>query len=310
MIDFYNVVFANEVQLKDTCFRACVTFQKTAFEDTIDIERCCFSLALALPGSRFKSATITRNQFRGVDARSTIYHEKANFSRNFFTDPNKDKKEGRGESSFEDSHFHCLADFSKNHFGNVDFSGATFEKGIRFGGTKFAGQLVLDRSTLVGDVELPPQYWKPAWWSRTCRYVRGTQTPSVSGMSVDGCSRMIFRRWVQDANYLAEWRSTHSRLRYWLWFLTSDFGNSTTFWVLSSSLLVLLFAAFYSASPELCFQQSLALSFKTFLVTLGFGGDASLSGWLGGLVVVEKTIGYGMLGLLIAILADKVVRRS
>ena len=146
------------------------------------------------------------------------------------------------------------------------------------------------------------------------------------------------KRYVDDQNYISSFRKRHP-LTYLLWNITTRCGQSLLRWALLSLLLVMLFGFIYSKpkapqwlpsslhslftsiAPELDFGKFAsagdgARSFAPYYFsvvtfsTLGFGdvSPVNLAGQI--FVSLEVVLGYVMLGGLISIFTDKLVRRS
>ncbi|MGI1998697.1 pentapeptide repeat-containing protein [Shewanella frigidimarina] len=128
---------------------------------------------------------------------------------------------------------------------------------------------------------------------------------------------------INEEVYIEEFAKEHPHL-YKLWLISSDCGRSIKLWLIWSLLTVLLFAATYynlgcsgfsfaDGIKPLAEQRSYLLyiyySIVTF-TTLGFGDITPVTIEAMAVVVLEVTIGFTMLGLLISILANKVASRS
>ena len=139
---------------------------------------------------------------------------------------------------------------------------------------------------------------------------------------LDGCvSNPVLKRDVQDEQYIdaafRRWdRNWLGRLKFRLWGLF-DYGRSMFAVGVFALLIVFVFGTVYKTHPNFIHYGKHTVtpftpfyfSFVTY-TTLGFG-DVS-AGSLGGeiLVVCEVILGYVTLGLLLAILANTIARRS
>ncbi len=161
-------------------------------------------------------------------------------------------------------------------------------------------------------------------WDR--RRMRG-RYHGIRGL--DSCyGNALFRRDAADQDYLdtleMHWqgKSWMTRL-FWAWGLI-DYGRSIARVFLLATTLIVFFGLIYTAAPGLiefplcqgfapdhCDPGFSAFYFSiTTYMTLGFG-DVHPRTHLGELVVsIEVTLGYLTLGLLLAVLADKVARRG
>jgi Pentapeptide repeats (8 copies)/Ion channel len=164
-----------------------------------------------------------------------------------------------------------------------------------------------------------------------------TYVSSVSLSSTTHCGITVgstykdsarFERMVKDQHYTDELRSGAfwDRLWYRFWWLSSDCGRSMGRWALWAAIWALLFGAVFtwlgtahfhldrlegiaSEDPGYRFLVMLYYSVVTF-TTLGFG-DVVPKTLLGALfVTLEVIAGYLMLGGLIALLGERIARRS
>jgi hypothetical protein len=138
---------------------------------------------------------------------------------------------------------------------------------------------------------------------------------------IDSCyGNALFKRAAADQDYLdtleAIWRPTWRRhlFRFWGWI---DYGRSFGIVAFISFVIVSFFALIFYIRPHLLTEVGFSynsflpfyFSFVTF-TTLGFG-DVRPTGAIGEmLAALEVVAGYVNLGLLLAVLANKVTRRS
>jgi hypothetical protein len=135
---------------------------------------------------------------------------------------------------------------------------------------------------------------------------------------IDSChGNPLFRRDALDQDYLdaleVKWQGTWLSFIYRLWGLI-DYGRSLWRVAVIAAIVVLAFGVVYSLYPEFSGRTKDAVgvftpfyqSFKAFAF-----GDITPSTTLGEvLVTIEAILGYTTLGLLVAVLAEKVARRS
>ena len=161
-------------------------------------------------------------------------------------------------------------------------------------------------------------------WDR--RRMRG-KYHGIRGL--DSCyGNALFRRDAADQDYLdtleMHWQGRPWLMRlFWAWGLI-DYGRSIARVFLLAATLIVSFGLIYSAAPQLiefpicdgipvanCHPGYSAFYFSiTTYMTLGFG-DVHPRTHLGEIIVsAEVTMGYITLGLLLAVLADKVARRG
>jgi uncharacterized protein YjbI with pentapeptide repeats len=130
----------------------------------------------------------------------------------------------------------------------------------------------------------------------------------------------IFRRDAADQDFLdtleERWRGTWRATFFWWWGLF-NYGRSLTAVAVSALPVTLFFAAVYALWPQMLDYSNSAQTWFTPVyysvvtyTTLGFGDvtPRTLAGEI--LVTLEVIFGYVTLGLLLAILSQKVARRS
>ena len=138
---------------------------------------------------------------------------------------------------------------------------------------------------------------------------------------IDSCAGdAIFRREAMDQDYIYTIENrlggTIFMIIFRLWQII-DFGRSITMVMVSSFILSCIFGAIYDMFPSFLNYANSANTWYTpyyySIVTftpLGFGDVTPNNIWGEVLVTIEVIFGYLTLGLLIAILAQKVARRS
>jgi hypothetical protein len=129
----------------------------------------------------------------------------------------------------------------------------------------------------------------------------------------------LFKRDAKDQDYidtlLQHW-SRSWRILLWLFWWITDFGRSFSRLPLIGVTLIIMYGATYSHWPGMLKYSETATWFTPFYfsivtyTTLGFGDvvPATVTGEI--VVSTEVIFGYLSLGLLLAVLADKVARRS
>ena len=147
--------------------------------------------------------------------------------------------------------------------------------------------------------------------------VRFDRSTDCRGVSSDFNASPLFKRFVADQQYLAEFREKH-RFVYCLWWLFADCGRSILLWAAWSIVFATIFAyIFFGLGPGAFFVDRLPWSFETMLyysvvtfTTLGFGDVTPVTNAAAWWVMAEVIAGYVMLGGLISIFANKLARRS
>ena len=249
------------------------------------------------------------------------------------------------DADFESTTFESPVVFGGVEFrGGVGFQRCRFVSGVSFGETSpdsleidgqrndyrhariatrldFDDRLDLSHSVIAGGCDLPVSHWgESAWLVRAIdwmdEYERGLV--DVTATAVDGCTNMLFRRWVQDRNYLAQFKERH-RVLYWAWLVFADCGRSFSLWLAWSVILATGFGIAFrymvkqfivnGVQTTVSLFDAMYFSIITF-TTLGLG-DVLPVDWVGKVwVAAEVVVGYLMLGGLISIFADKLARRS
>jgi hypothetical protein len=188
----------------------------------------------------------------------------------------------------------------------ADLSGANL-MGADVRGANFCG------ATLT-KVKLTGVRWKRAAMSRKFRGIQ----------DLESCyGNALFKRDAADQDYLdtlqEHWKSSGwKRTLFWAWGFFSDYGRSLSRVALLALSIAVIFAIIYSVWPELLGFETwgkdkftpVYFSIVTY-TTLGFG-DITPKGHFWGeiIVVIEVIIGYATLGCLLAVLAEKLARRS
>lgn len=128
----------------------------------------------------------------------------------------------------------------------------------------------------------------------------------------------LFKKHVEDGNYLYEFKQSHKAI-YWIWWILADCGRSFWRWILWSIGLAIGFGCvfFYILGPDAFKVDYLDWNLSTMLyysvvtfTTLGFGDIKPMTNEAAWWVMAEVIVGYVMLGGLISILANKLARRS
>ena len=127
----------------------------------------------------------------------------------------------------------------------------------------------------------------------------------------------IFTRKIRDDIFLLSFKNKRP-IWHFTWWLLADCGRGFFRWAYWSFGMVFFFAAVYILFIPNAFEiphpgpkaiSFLYFSFVTF-TTPGFGDITPLQWYAQIIVTIEVILGYGMLGGLISILANKLARRS
>ncbi len=266
----------------------------------------CNFIGVNLTGANFDSAVDTESCFDGAEL------QRANFE-NFKSTSSSFRNSILVNCHTNDKTWFINTDFKKANFWRADLTGTDFLcshfEGANIREANFSGSNI---TSITYD-----------------KFIRcsGTRISSSYG-------NQMFRRFVMDKAYIAEFRKRHPWL-YWVWYISSDCGRSLFVWTMWSLFFAVLFGvvfAEYSSffwlpewmksflenlNPEMAYLNGLEtgwftpyyFSIVTF-TTLGFGDITPLNTagqiWL----TLEVVIGYVMLGGLVSILANKLARRS
>lgn len=139
---------------------------------------------------------------------------------------------------------------------------------------------------------------------------------NVDIRDIDASGTYLARRFIDDQNYIHEFRSRgrkHEAI-FWLWWLTSDCGRSIGRWALLTLFIVVGFAKAYTqcginyGAHETWFSP-FYYSVVT-LTSLGYGDVVPTTPMAQGVAMTEVTLGYVMLGGLMSIFSTKMARRA
>ena len=184
----------------------------------------------------------------------------------------------------------------------VDFTNTTLE-GVDFGGSKL-------NKTVFRDSHLSGSMMKGVSGYKTCDWINS----EIHGVDFTGA--WLVRRYIQDENYLHEFRTQsagHERL-YKVWSITSDCGRSLGRWSLWTVLVAMIYAGLYTQVSIDWGDYETPLSPVYYSVvtftTLGYGDVLPGSTGAQLLAMSEVILGYFSLGGMMSILSDKMARRA
>ncbi len=184
----------------------------------------------------------------------------------------------------------------------VDFTNTTLE-GVDFGGSKL-------HKTVFRDAHLGRSVMKGVSGYKTCDWI------NAEIHEVDFTGAWLVRRYIQDENYLHEFRTQspgHERL-YKVWSITSDCGRSLGRWSLWTVLVAMIYAGLYTQVSIDWGDYETPLSPVYYSVvtftTLGYGDVLPGSTGAQLLAMSEVILGYFSLGGMMSILSDKMARRA
>ena len=222
--------------------------------------------------------------------------------------------------------------FSHGHFIGCDFSGANLEDSRFAGANLFSAQF--DRANLtrtnftradlrgaqfenaeLEGARLDGADLRGASLVRLEGYLEASWI-GVDMRDIDFTGAYLCRRFIMDQNYIAEFRrqTRYSELIYRIWWITSDCGRSMVRWGACIGALVLAFAWMFAGVDVAYGAHETALSPIYFsvvtLTTLGYGDALPASPTAQVIAMVEVLFGYVMLGGLLSIISNKMVRRA
>lgn len=184
----------------------------------------------------------------------------------------------------------------------ADFTNSTLDE-VDFGGSKL-------NKTVFRDSHLGSSMLKGVTGYKTCDWI------NAEIHDVDFTGAWLVRRYIQDENYLHEFRSQsarHERL-YRVWSITSDCGRSLSRWSLWTVLVALAYAVMYTQVSIDWGDYETPLSPVYYSVvtftTLGYGDVLPGSTAAQIMVISEVILGYFSLGGMMSILSDKMARRA
>jgi uncharacterized protein YjbI with pentapeptide repeats len=138
----------------------------------------------------------------------------------------------------------------------------------------------------------------------------------VDMRDIDFTGAYLCRRFIMDQNYIEEFRrqTKYSEVIYRAWWITSDCGRSMVRWGACIGALVLVFAWMFTGVDVAYGDHETALSPIYYsvvtLTTLGYGDALPASPAAQVVAMVEVLFGYVMLGGLLSIISNKMVRRA
>jgi uncharacterized protein YjbI with pentapeptide repeats len=261
-----------------------------------------------LGGTNFNMAKLSSALLRSVDL------SKAALNRTDLSKASLDQS-NLSESSLNRANLNkanlCGADLSMSDLSYANFNGA-FLNSANLSGANLS-------NTNFTESNISGVKWNP-------RKMRGKYM-GIRGID-SSYGNALFKRAAADQDYL-DTLENHWKGNKWLTYLFKmwgwiDYGRSIERVVAIACITMFLFGLTYSIFPELlgldcmpdtqgCNRHSCFTPFYFSIVTfttLGFG-DITPKNLVGELIVsFEVILGYAVLGLLISVLADKVVRRS
>jgi hypothetical protein len=327
-VDFRQGHFAENAEFANTHFSGTTKFWAAQFQEKADFNQANFSSEAFFEQTKFhKEAYFRGSQFSGkanfkqahfsgevVFAEAQFLKETSFWEAQFLNKADFGRVQFYAEANFESTQF-----FDKTMFNRAKFNElANFDNfNIKDPGNLFIeGSYFFDISGLLEFIEHHKKKFKFSWRPHKNEFLPDHFT-LILGEKAAAKYPLIDRK-IRDDMFLASFRKRHP---FWhhLWWFSTDCGRS--FRVLGAWCFVIsvFFAAVYrffltdafhtTTGLEFTWISSLYFSFVTF-TTLGFGDITPIKSLAQILVTIEVIMGYGMLGLLISIMANKLARRS
>lgn len=344
---FAWAIFEGKADFRKATFVKEVSFWATTFEDKVDFFRVTFGGKANFWGTTFKGGA---HFLWATFAQAATFKEAALCDTRFydvqikgFDFSNAILGEFAQTAEYDGGKIHRLrpvssADYTgalynaHNIYFNVNPLSRDFGKGLVYYSLAFGLRWVVNwmlinvfkKDNYLPEFNPPP---KIARFQRTKFY-------GVDTSAVDWSKNPRLGRDIRYQQFLGQFwdRGPGYRFLYFLWWLTSRCGESFKRWLGWSAAIVLIFAGLYAyvwgeggkpliaegvinsaanapAMERPPFITALYFSVATF-TTLGFGDVTQVSDWGKFVVGLEVIIGYIMLGGLIALFANKLVRRE
>lgn len=328
--DFRRVQFSESADFKGARFSGIAYFSKARFRLTSFTE-AKFSSFADFTGAQFsRNAYFEEVRFSGgayfikalfsekADFREVQFFEKADFTGAYFSwDANFIRAQFSESADFREVQFSEKSDFTgAQFFWDVKFTGANFKSDVNFSEVIFKKKIIISFDT-IKSMNFP--YIESAALLKNHFQEYGDFHFSdefyVKQMDIIRKEKGFLNKYIWGP----------------LWWLTSRYGTSITRWIVTSCLIAIAFGVFFHCSPEMfatenwdvwrtSFELSLigkpvSISIEPFyfsivtFTTLGFGDFTPKNDWGQFWVTVEVIIGYIMLGGLITILSNKLIRK-
>ena len=348
-VSFWDTQFSGRADFSGTKFHENADFRQATFADDAVFGEAHFSGRADFGGARYNERADFRQTSYEEDAvfGETQFLENASFRGAKFS-KNADYRHAHfsREAIFVEAIFKEKASFWETKFSNrADFGRAQFSAEASFVGTQFCGETnfslakfydigsfdnadfqqgkncfmegsyFYDISGLLEFIELNKKKFKFSRHPHKNEFLPD-QFAFILGEKAAAKYPLINRK-IKDDIYLQSFKKKHRKLHF-LWWLFADCGRSLKPWAIWSFGTALFFAFLYALIGVEAFKPRaegytwfsfIYYSFVTF-TTLGFGDITPIKWYTEILVTLEVIVGYGILGILISILGNKVARRS
>jgi len=296
--------------------------KKFSFFRTINIEKpVCFRHAIFSNTANFFGVTF----FKKADFGLVAFYEKVIFNSATFSEARFIFAAFFAKAHFNGASFSDMADFREASFTEANFRKATFSRAF-FRKATFSKMGFFSEATFFEKADFSEAYFEDVVGLFDIgvlvsqgKYLRQTRYKISNFRFTFGhkasAKYPVIHRKSQDEWFLNDYKNQHPFI-FKIWKISSNCGRSLTRWGLLSLGLALLFSIIFILIGEGAFKPREYTWFSWFyysivtFTTLGFGDITPIKWYSEIVVVLEVILGYGMLGGLISIFANKLARRS
>jgi len=327
--DFRDANFAGNTLFKQAQFSGRADFSRAKFYERAHFKQANFSGEALFGGAKFNQDSFFQDAqfFKEADFREAEFSKNATFEDAKFS----------GRASFWQATFSERIDFGRTHFsaeasfastqfyGETIFSRCQFNEIAIFDNVDFQkGTNCFMEETYFHDISGLLEFLeedKKNKKERKFNYSQKTEFLPDQFKLILGekaaAKYPIFNRKIKDDIFLLSFKKKRP-IWHFIWWLLADCGRGFFRWAYWSFGMVFFFALIYILLIPHAFElpphgpkevSFLYFSFVTF-TTLGFGDITPIQWYAQIIVTLEVILGYGMLGGLISILANKLARRS
>ena len=303
--DFRQVDFSEDASFGKAIFSGRADFWDAQFHKKADFNRARFDGEAVFKEAKFDGETVFME---------TNFFEKVSFWEATFS---------KG-TDFVRSQFYAEASFAGVLFsGVINFKQSQFHKKAKFNNVGFEdGRNCYMEETYFDDIGGLLEYLEEnkKKKKKNFEYSHKTEFLPDNFRLILGeraaAKYPLFNRKIRDDMYLLNFKTMYPKIHF-LWWLFADCGRKLRRWASWSFGAAIFFALIYifvmpgafKTPQESTWFSFVYFSFVTF-TTLGFGDITPIKWYAEILVTLEVILGYGMLGGLISILANKLARRS
>jgi hypothetical protein len=327
--DFRDANFAKDAVFSQAQFSCQADFGGAKFHEEAKFKRSNFSGDAVFGGAKFYKDTSFREAqfFKEADFRNTEFSNEAIFGdAKFFDRAFFWKAKFFKRTEFYRTHFSAEASFASTQFsGETNFSQCQFNEIGIFDNVDFQkGEKCFMEETFFYDISGLLEFLaedKKNKKERKFNYSHKTEFLPDHFRLILGekaaAKYPIISQKIRDDIFLLSFKKKRP-IWYFIWWLLADCGRGFFKWARWCLFMAFFFGFLYSICGADAFKPKpegytwftfYYYSFVTF-TTLGFGDITPIKWYTEILVTLEVIVGYGMLGGLISILANKLARRS